>query len=104
MYSKHDGYNKNLKKRRVNLPESDGIYLEDYYMLISDNGKIRVLSRKCTHLGCKIVHFDNKFLCPCHGSEFDLNGKVMKGPAEKNLSLLDFTIKSDSTIEMIFDE
>lgn len=37
----------------------------------------------CTHLGC-VVPFntaENKFLCPCHGSQYNNQGKVVRGPA-----------------------
>jgi Rieske Fe-S protein len=46
-----------------------------------------VLSAICTHLKCKIKFNDekNNFLCPCHKSEFDLAGKVLKKPAKKDL-------------------
>jgi cytochrome b6-f complex iron-sulfur subunit len=47
-----------------------------------------VLSSICTHLKCK-VEFDSaedKFHCPCHGSEYDLDGAVLKKPAKKDLT------------------
>jgi Rieske Fe-S protein len=50
-------------------------------------GKIHTFSAKCTHMGC-IVHFNNAeetFDCPCHGSRFSCNGKVMNGPALTDL-------------------
>ena len=37
----------------------------------------------CTHLGC-VVPWNtaaNKFMCPCHGSQYDAAGKVVRGPA-----------------------
>lgn len=42
------------------------------------------LSSICTHQSCTIDSFDsikNQFVCPCHGSRFDENGKVAQGPA-----------------------
>jgi Rieske Fe-S protein len=42
------------------------------------------LSSICTHQGCQITGFDSssgQFICPCHGSTFDVNGKVTQGPA-----------------------
>lgn len=42
------------------------------------------LSSICTHQSCTIDSFDsgkNQFVCPCHGSRFDENGKVVQGPA-----------------------
>lgn len=40
------------------------------------------LSRKCTHLGCtaKWTPSTNKFVCPCHGGEYDAEGKNVAGP------------------------
>lgn len=46
------------------------------------------LSRKCTHLGCKLnYHEENDILeCPCHQSQFVAkSGEVVKGPAKKPL-------------------
>lgn len=37
----------------------------------------------CTHLGCVVPWnaAENKFICPCHGSRYDNQGKVVRGPA-----------------------
>lgn len=49
--------------------------------------KYVVLSAICTHLKCKIDYAEEggKFKCPCHKSEFSLDGEVLKKPAKKNL-------------------
>jgi cytochrome b6-f complex iron-sulfur subunit len=42
----------------------------------------------CPHQGCAIDSFDsgsNQFVCLCHGSRFDINGKVVQGPASSAL-------------------
>ncbi len=40
------------------------------------------VSAVCTHLGCNVTHQEAKgFACPCHGSAFDEEGRVRKGPA-----------------------
>ena len=41
----------------------------------------------CTHLGCAFRYEDERknFLCPCHMSEFTLDGKVLSGPAPRPL-------------------
>lgn len=42
----------------------------------------------CTHLGCKVEWESQEkiFLCPCHASEFGVDGKVLNGPATKPLN------------------
>jgi cytochrome b6-f complex iron-sulfur subunit len=42
------------------------------------------LSAVCTHQGCIITSYDagsGQFVCPCHGSRYDVNGQVKQGPA-----------------------
>jgi cytochrome b6-f complex iron-sulfur subunit len=49
----------------------------------SDN-TFNALSSVCTHQGCIVSIFDSgsgQFICPCHGSHYDINGKVTQGPA-----------------------
>ncbi len=44
------------------------------------------ISSVCTHLGCNVKHISQDgFACPCHGSQFDENGRVVRGPAPKPL-------------------
>jgi len=45
------------------------------------------LAPGCTHLGCayRWLSDKNEFLCPCHTSTFDLEGKVTSGPAPRPL-------------------
>lgn len=53
-----------------------------------ENDHFRVMSLKCTHLGCTL-RWDPEmqdFVCPCHGSRFDDKGAVTKGPADKSLT------------------
>jgi len=45
-----------------------------------------VVSLTCTHQGCTVaIEADGKFHCPCHGAVFDKEGRVLKGPATKDL-------------------
>lgn len=68
------------------------------FIVINKNKPTIVLSAKCTHLGCTINKAENgRLLCPCHGSEFDLEGKVIKGPAYKNLEIIPVKMNEDGT-------
>lgn len=50
-------------------------------------GRWVVLSAICQHLKCKVdySHEEQKFICPCHGSQYDLEGRVLKRPTKKPL-------------------
>ena len=44
------------------------------------------ISSICTHLGCNVKRAGQGFACPCHGSRFDDNGLVTRGPAPAPLA------------------
>jgi Rieske Fe-S protein len=78
---------------RISIPEDDGIYFHDEVILIKKDGKIELLSAKCTHLGCIINRVEQaNFVCPCHGSRFNEDGSIVKGPAVKSLTKLTYVI------------
>jgi cytochrome b6-f complex iron-sulfur subunit len=58
--------------------------------LTRDQGTLRAFAITCPHLGCSYAFDDGKrhFVCPCHGSEFALDGSVIHGPATSPLSHL----------------
>jgi len=52
-------------------------------------GQLFIVSAECTHLKCMVVWNEDEksWDCPCHGSRFTYAGKVINGPANKNLKL-----------------
>ncbi|NOY63265.1 MAG: ubiquinol-cytochrome c reductase iron-sulfur subunit [Gammaproteobacteria bacterium] len=48
----------------------------------------------CTHLGCVPTKKPEGWFCPCHGSRYDNSGRVIRGPAPKNLYLLPYQFVS----------
>jgi menaquinol-cytochrome c reductase iron-sulfur subunit len=57
------------------------------WVVIDERKQVTAFSPLCTHLGCA-YHWQaaNKaFLCPCHGSVFDIEGNVITGPANRPL-------------------
>lgn len=54
----------------------------------------------CTHLGCVPNKNADGWLCPCHGSVFDNSGRVLHGPAPRNLDLPPYEIVAGKTLRL----
>ena len=79
-------------------PESVTTFVNGrFYLVQLKNGGILAMSSQCTHLGCSIPWNRelNKFICPCHASEFDITGKVLGAPAPRALDLYKVRITHD---------
>jgi cytochrome b6-f complex iron-sulfur subunit len=68
-----------------------------FYLCRMEDGGFMALSSKCTHLGCTVpwVDKDQKFACPCHGSSFDITGKVISSPAPRPLDIYRLNIENN---------
>ena len=60
-------------------------------------GTVIAYSSNCPHLGCgyRWIMEHNRFECPCHGSMFDLTGKVLSGPAPRPLDAIETKIENE---------
>ena len=67
-----------------------------FYLARLENGGFLALSRTCTHLGCTVpwVEDENRFVCPCHSSAFELNGNVLAPPAPRAMDLFAVSIEN----------
>ena len=54
----------------------------------------------CTHLGCIPSYFKDqkKFICACHGGQFDTSGKVLKSPPPSPLKIPPFNVKGTKIV------
>ena len=93
-------------------PESNSemqpVYAQNKYRSVKP--EFLVLLGVCTHLGCSPLYKpgENKdlglewkggFFCPCHGSKFDLSGRVFKGmPAGNNLEVPPYYFASETKL------
>ncbi|MFL5764264.1 MAG: FAD-dependent oxidoreductase [Bacteroidia bacterium] len=61
---------------------------EKYGIHRDDNGSLHIVSAVCTHLQCTVRWNggEKTWDCPCHGSRFSYEGKVMNGPANADLA------------------
>jgi len=73
-----------------------------YLISTEDSIKDFGVNAVCTHLGCVVpwVRSSNKFICPCHGSQYDENGKVVRGPAPLSLALAHVEVQEAGTISV----
>lgn len=91
-------------------PEQQPAYVDNINRSIRPD--ILVLVGICTHLGCVPQHkketevdWGGGFFCPCHGSRFDLSGRVHSGvPAAKNLEVPAYSYLADNKILIGVDE
>ena len=68
--------------------------------LSKDNqGQLHAVSPACTHLKCSVAWnlAEQSWDCPCHGSRFNLDGKVLTGPATKDLEVVELQRISEPT-------
>ena len=62
-----------------------------------------ILVGVCTHLGCVPLSDKGDFngwFCPCHGSHYDVSGRIRKGPAPKNMEIPKYEFVDSNTIKI----
>ena len=67
-----------------------------------------ILVGVCTHLGCIPLGTAqgeargefNGWFCPCHGSHYDISGRIRKGPAPRNLEVPEYTFLTDNVVKI----
>jgi len=72
-----------------------GRQVQSRAFVINNGRELFALSPTCSHLGC-LVNWNrpkNRFLCPCHGGQYDMNGQVIQGPPPAPLSRLPMRIE-----------
>jgi cytochrome b6-f complex iron-sulfur subunit len=66
----------------------------------SKGASLTAVNPTCTHAGCTVAWKADakKFACPCHGSEYGIDGKVQKGPAPNPLKTYAVKIEGNSVL------
>ena len=101
---------------KVGLPAEfpDGLkFLPEQRLFVFREGRVfHAVSAVCTHLGCTVraealpqpvtmevggapLRVTHRFACPCHGSKYSGDGKVVDGPAPKPLAWYQLSISPD---------
>lgn len=78
--------NKDFYKDDVKIVKENGII---YGIYIDENEKEHKVYNLCPHMKCNLIfnYFDKTWDCPCHGSRFDVDGNVIKGPASYSIKI-----------------
>ncbi len=66
----------------ADIPVGSGKVVGDTVITQPAAGVFEGFVARCTHAGCKLPSVtDGMLTCPCHGSQFGLDGAVLRGPA-----------------------
>ena len=103
----------NLRDPDSAVESQQPAFATNLYRAREENQRFLVIVGLCTHLGCAPTYrpevapedlgedWKGGFFCPCHGSKFDLSGRVYKGvPAPTNLEVPQYIYVSDQVIRV----
>ncbi len=103
------------RRTQEEIEEAKAVPLDDLIDPQTDGERVKtgkeewlVMVGICTHLGCvplgqKAADVKGEYqgwFCPCHGSHYDVSGRIRKGPAPKNLEIPTYEFLSDTRIKI----
>jgi len=77
------------------------VYKRARVVVIRSEQQIYALSLVCPHLGCTVNVTADQLVCPCHGSAFDREGRVLKGPSANPLKRLEVVERGDKLVVLV---
>ena len=81
------------------VPVGSGVIVGEVVVTQPSAGVFKGFSAKCTHKGCMVDKVaDGTIDCPCHGSKFNLDGTVAKGPASRPLDPKPIAVEGTSIV------
>jgi len=89
----------NEDKNSVLNAVGGSVLINDETMLIrTSQTEFTAVNLICRHKGCTVEKEGEKFVCPCHGSEYTITGKVTQGPAKGDLKVFETIFESDKGV------
>jgi menaquinol-cytochrome c reductase iron-sulfur subunit len=85
--------------RTIQIDQIDGwrktVSEKAVYITKDQQGKLRVLTSVCPHLGCTVPWSKDKkqFVCPCHGATFGPDGTRISGPSQRGMDTLETSVE-----------
>ena len=68
------------------------------YVLALEPSGVAAVSPICTHQGCTVAVEGRLLVCPCHGSTYDREGRVLRGPATQPLRAFEVTLTETEVV------
>ena len=85
--------------KTADVPVGSGVIVDDIVVTQPVAGEFKGFSSSCPHKGCAVNKVaDGTIDCPCHGSKFNLDGSVAKGPATEPLETKQISVEGDSIV------
>ena len=84
------------------LREGPNLFELERLVVFKERSELYVISLVCTHQTCLLrapVTAGEGFFCPCHSSEFDSQGAVLKGPATEPLPHYELTVNEKGFLQ-----
>jgi Rieske Fe-S protein len=72
--------------------DGSGLARRLVYIRNDGNGKFTAVSNTCMHVGCPVQANATGFACPCHGGQYDSEGRRIAGPPVRPLNRYDTSI------------
>ena len=82
----------------ADLPLDQLVVKDNVVLRRTSDTEVTALSAVCPHAGCTVGASGDALACPCHGSAFDGQGKVTKGPAREDLPAVAVTVKDGKVL------
>ncbi|MEA5512678.1 FAD-dependent oxidoreductase [Nodularia sp. UHCC 0506] len=90
-------------KRNASITDNKAEYFgaaDEVFAVAADSKQ--AISLTCTHQGCTVKPADDgNFHCPCHGAIFAADGKVVKGPAQRDLPKFEIVQRQDDQLQLV---
>lgn len=93
-----------LSEPRASLRLMPAGWTDPLFLLALEGGGFAALSSICTHRGCTVDLGGPGLACPCHGSQYDREGQVTRGPAQRALTRYPVRVSGDELLIEVGNE
>lgn len=83
----------------ADVPVGSAVIVDGVLLTQPAPGVFKGFKARCTHAGCALTTVkDGAAVCPCHGSSFGLDGRVLRGPATEPLAAREVSVRGGQIV------